>query len=167
MKQFKEFDIQFVGLKDGFHQFNYHIDKTFFDAYNFDEYEDASLKVTVEMNKKVNLMEFKFAVKGFVTVPCDVTGELFNLDIEGDFPLIVKFGDEYNDENEEILILSHEMYKLNVSQYIYELIVLSVPLKRLSPDVKDDEQIEQIEYKNEEVDPRWDKLKDLLTGKNE
>ena len=93
--------------------------------------------------------------------------------------LKVKFGEEYNDENEEILIIPHAEYELNVSQYIYELIVLAVPQKRVHPGVLDGtldseilDKLEELSPKhsedkdnNEEIDPRWNTLKKLLTDK--
>ena len=59
---------------------------------------------------------------------------ILDLEIDGVLDLIVKFGPEYNDEHDEILILPHEVYEMNVAQYIYELIVLSVPSKRIRAD---------------------------------
>ncbi len=180
MKNLKQFNIQFVGLKEGTHQFEYHIDNKFFDVYNFDEFNNSNIDVVVELEKKTTLLELDFLAKGTVNVPCDLTGELFDLEIEGSFPLIVKFGQEFNDDNDEVLIIPHEQYQINVAQYIYELIVLSVPTKRVHPKVIDGtmesetlEKLKELEYKEEKsveddlTDPRWNKLKDLLTGKNE
>jgi uncharacterized metal-binding protein YceD (DUF177 family) len=94
--------------------------------------------------------------------------------------LIVRFGEEYNNDNEELLILPHGEFEVDIAQYIYEMIVLSVPLRRVHPGVKDgslktealtklNELIvkeEKKENKQEEnIDPRWDKLKQLLTDK--
>ncbi len=88
-------------------------------------------------------------------------------------PLVVKFGQEYNDDNEEILILPHEVYQFSVAQFIYEMIVLGIPNKRVHPKVLDGtmetEVLEQLEIKEEKTvettDPRWDKLKNLITEK--
>jgi uncharacterized metal-binding protein YceD (DUF177 family) len=94
--------------------------------------------------------------------------------------LIVRFGEDYNNDNEELLILPHGEFEVDIAQYIYEMIVLSVPLRRVHPGVKDgslktealtklNELIvkeEKKENKQEEnIDPRWDKLKQLLTDK--
>ena len=45
MKPLKEFTIQFVGLKIGEHHFEYEIDKTFFEHFEYDEFNDATLNV--------------------------------------------------------------------------------------------------------------------------
>ncbi len=175
----KDFLIPFVGLKQGKHQFEYQIDKTFFEAYNFDEYNDVAVKVDLVLDKKSTMLELAFKHKGTINVPCDLTGEDFDLPIKGKLNLIVKFGDTFNNENDELLVLPHGEFQVNVAQYIYEMIVLSVPSKRVHPGVKDgtlqSEAItklnelapkEQIEQKEEEnTDPRWDKLKQLLTDK--
>ena len=137
MKDLKQFNIPFVGLSEGNHDFNYTIDNEFFEYFNFDEFESANLEVTINFLKKTTLFELVFKVKGTVEVPCDVTTEMYHQKIKATLPLVVKFGPEFNDDNEEILILSYDAYQLNVAQYIYEMIVLSVPFKRVHPGVKD------------------------------
>lgn len=173
MKDLKQFNIPFVGLKEGKHLFQYKVDNTFFELYNYNEFEKSSINVTLEFVKKSTLFELKFAASGTVNVPCDVTNEYFDLEITATLPLVVKFGQEYNDENEEILILPHEVYQFSVAQFIYEMIVLGIPNKRVHPKVLDGtmetEALEQLEIKEEKTvettDPRWDKLKNLITEK--
>jgi len=173
MKDLKEFNIPFVGLKEGKHLFEYKIDNTFFELYNYSEFEKSSIDVTLEFVKKSTLFELEFTASGTVNVPCDVSNEYFDLEITATLPLVVKFGQEYNDENEEILILPHEVYQFSVAQFIYEMIVLGIPNKRVHPKVLDGtmetEVVEQLETKEEKTvettDPRWDKLKNLITEK--
>ncbi len=179
MIQLKEYTIPFVGLKQGLHQFEYEIDNTFFEHFEYDEFNAAAVKVDLEFDKKTTMLELQFNITGTVNVNCDLTNEPFDLPIENEFLLVVKFGDEYNDENEELLILPHGEYEVNIQQYIYELIVLALPHKRVHPGVEDGtldsdilEKLDElspkektIENNNEETDPRWDKLKNLLNDK--
>jgi uncharacterized metal-binding protein YceD (DUF177 family) len=168
----KEFLIPFVGLKLGKHRFDYQINNKFFQEFDYHQFEDASITVELVFEKKATLLELSFKHLGSVNVPCDVTGEQFDLPIKGKLNLVVQFGEEYNDDNEELLVLPHGEYQVNVAQYIYEMIVLSVPLKRIHPGVKDGSidvsnyeryiTYEQPKEQKEEVDPRWAKLKDLL-----
>ncbi len=179
MKPLKEFNIPFVGLKQGLHKFEYQIGNTFFEHFEYDEFNASAIKVDLEFNKKTTMLELRFEANGTVNVNCDVTNEPFDLPIKNEFFLVVKFGEEYNNENEEILIIPFGEYEINVQQYIYELIVLGVPSKRVHPGVEDgtlesdileklDElspKEETLENNNEEIDPRWDKLKNLLNDK--
>lgn len=179
MKPLKEFVIQFVGLKLGTHHFDYDVDNKFFEHFGFNDFNASNIKVDVSLEKKSTLLEFDFDVTGTVNVNCDLTNEPFNQSIQGNYHLVVKFGQEFNDEDDEVLILPHGEYEINIAQYIYELIVLSVPRKLIHPGVKNGtlksdilEKLEELspkqsEDKNDtdETDPRWDSLKKLLTDK--
>ena len=178
MNDLKEYLIPFSGLKIGKHQFDYQLDNTFFKHFDYDEFNDASIKVNIVLEKKTTMLELDFKHKGTVNVPCDVSGEEFDLPIKGKFKLLVKFGDEFNDENEELLILPHGEFQFSVAQYIYETIVLSVPLRRVHPGIKDGSLTEVIqkleslapkegkaEEQKDDIDPRWENLKKLLTDK--
>ena len=182
MKDLKEFDISFIGLKEGNHQFEYIIENKFFDFFKYDEFNNSNVKVDLSFLKKATMFELNFQFSGWVEVACDLTNELFHQPIEAEIDLIVNFGNEYNDENEELLVIPHSEFKINVAQYIYEAIVLNVPLKRIHPGVEDgtlesdvleklkeleikdlDEEIEEQDIK--EIDPRWNKLKEYTNRK--
>ena len=179
MKKLKDFTIQFVGLKTGKHLFDYKIEKAFFNDFEYDDVNDIDVQAKVELNRKDTFLEFNFDIAGVVNVNCDLTNEPYPESISGNLDLVVKFGDDYNDENEDILIVPHGEYEINIAQYIYELIVLSIPSKRIHPGVKDGtlksdilDKLEELSPKEKEnnsneekTDPRWDKLKNLLTDK--
>lgn len=179
MKVTNEFLIPFTGLKLGKHQFDYQISQKFFESYAYCDFENCAVDVKVVLDKKSTFMELSLKHKGTVFVPCDVTGEQFDLPVKGAIKVVVKFGDEFNNENEELLILPHGEHQIDITQYVYELIVLSVPPKRVHPGVKDgslkNEALEKLSVtsvktkettqEEENIDPRWDKLKQLLTDK--
>ncbi len=174
MKNFKDYEIQFVGLKLGKHHFDYHIDGAFFELFEYDQFNNADINAQLLLDKKSTLLELHIQVDGLVNVNCDVTNIPYDQHIEGDLNLVVKFGDAYNDEDEEILILPQGEYLLQVQQYIYEAIILAVPYKKVHPKVLDGTMDSEILDKLEELspgnkkqndaatDPRWDKLKGLL-----
>jgi len=179
MKSLKVYTIPFVGLKIGTHHFEYQIDNTFFKNFEFEEFNAANIGVELKLEKKTTFLELYFSAKGTVNINCDITNEPYDQSIEDQLKLVVKFGEEYNDENEEILIIPHGEYEINVAQYVYELIVLAVPVKRIHPGVEDGtlqsdiitklEELSPTEDKkiksSEDIDPRWNNLKKLLTDK--
>ena len=178
MRKLKEFTIPFVGLKQGKHSFEYEIDNKFFEHFEYDEFNSANVKVNLLLEKKSTMMEFTFKASGTVNLFCDLTNEPYDQPIDSELFLVVKFGQEYNDDNEDILILPHGEFEINVQQYIYELIVLAVPSKRVHPGVLDGslqsevlEKLEELSPKEketkeeEDIDPRWNKLKNLLNDK--
>lgn len=180
MNELKEYLIQYSGLKLGKHQFEFQVNNTFFKHFDYQEFNNSNIKVNLVLEKKSTILELNFNMVGYVNVPCDLTNEDFDLKINTKSKLLVKFGEEYNDEHDEFLVLPHGEFQVNVSQFIYENIVLSIPAKRVHPGIKDGtlqsealEQLEKlsniesptIETKTEETDPRWDNLKKLLTDK--
>lgn len=177
MKPLEEFTIQFVGLKIGDHCFEYKIEKKFFDFFEYEEFNDVNVNIVVVLKKKSTHLELHFKASGTINVFCDLTNEPYDQEIENDLSLVVKFGDELNNESDEILILPHAEFEINVAQYIYELAVLSMPTKRIHPGIKDGtlnseilDKLEELSPKevkdnNGVVDPRWNILKKLLTDK--
>jgi len=177
MKELKDYIIPFVGLSIGSHRFDYQVKGKFFEFFEYDEFNSADIKVTLDFNKRSNHFDLNFSFEGKVNVNCDVTNEEFDLNLDGNLRLLVNEGEEFNDDNPEILILPHDEYELNVAQYIYEMIILSQPIKKEHPGIEDGTLDSEVYNKLEElrpqgnfeeeekVDPRWDKLKDLLTNK--
>jgi uncharacterized metal-binding protein YceD (DUF177 family) len=123
------------------------------------------------------MMELELKAQGTVNLACDLTSEPFDQPIESNLDLVIKFGEEFNDEDDEILVIPHGSHQFNIAQYIYEMGVLSVPTKRVHPGIADGtldseilrklEELQPKEVKNEEneIDPRWDALKSLLIDK--
>jgi len=180
MSKTKEYTIPFVGLKLGKHKFEYQISNAFFEIFDYNEFQNSDIKVNVVLDKQSNLLELNFKHEGTINVPCDLTSEDFDLPIKGKLKLIVRFGETFNNDNEELLILPFGEFEIDIAQYIYEMIILSIPLKRIHPGIKDGSlntealtKLKELtikekkkEVKEEEnIDPRWDKLKQLLTDK--
>lgn len=173
----KEYSIPFSGLKQGKHGFEYVIENMFFESFGYDEFNGANIDLEVIMNKSSTMLELEFLAKGTVNVDCDITNEPFEQPLVSTMALMVKFGDEYNDEDDEILIVPHGEHQINVAQYIYEMLVLAVPQKRVHPGVADGtlksevlDRLKALQPKEEQEgkeknDPRWDALKKLITDK--
>ena len=127
-------------------------------------------------------MEFTLTYKGDVNVNCDVTNESYNESVAGSYHFIVKFGDDFNDENEDLLLIPHGSYEVNIQQFIYESVILNLPSRRIHPGIENGTLQSDILDKLEELspkaskedteesqqgptDPRWDSLKKLLNEK--
>ena len=162
----KSFDIPFVGLKQGKHHFKFEVGKTFFDAFPLSTIEDGDLIAEVELDKKETIMISNFIVHGNVEVVCSRCNEHANIDLNDTMTNYYKFGTE-TEEDENLFVLSPDEYKINVAQQIYELITVALPT---SPKHKkgecNTEMVEllkkyQSKEKNEDIDPRWEKLNKL------
>lgn len=170
MKSISTHKIEFAGLKVGKHQFSFELNKEFFENFSFFDFNNISLKVDIDLTKKSNLLELNFYAKGSVNVNCDLTNEPFDMAFDKQDFLVVKFGQEYDDEDNEILVLPFGEHKIILDQYLYELVILSLPRKRVHPGVEDgsleSEIIEILEKLKPsglgiKTDPRWEKLKKI------
>ena len=121
--------------------------------------------------KKSTIIELSLKGTGSVNINCTLTNEPFDYKINSKLNLLVKFGDSYDDENDELLVLPHGSHSIDLDQYFYEMIVLSMPIRNVHPDVEngtiDSEILNRLKEfdinkeKNSNFDARWDKLKEL------
>ena len=161
----KDFDIAFIGLSNGPHNFDYELNDSFFELFEYDDYRGLSGKVTMKLVKSELVMDLELSFEGSIQAPCDVTDEPFTQTLNNSFDVQVKFGESFNDENDELLILPHGEHQFNIAQMVYELVVLSIPTKLYGPNAGNglEDYLEDNDDENEnDTDPRWDQLKDLL-----
>ena len=134
----------------------------------------------VEFEKEETLFTLKFFIDGAVRVGCDVCLEAFDKEIFGDFQCLVKFSDELakgNNDDDEIIYILRDAPFIDISQLIYEYIVLSLPMqivgcKEPGTDPRCNQEVikrlKKVEGPKEdgEVDPRWSDLSKLKFDKN-
>lgn len=171
MRALSEYIIQFEGLKQGTHLFEFNLDNRFFEEFEYFDFEQSSFKVNVQFEKRSTMLLLNFQFEGTITVPCDRCLDPVSLEVEGDEDLIVKFGNETYDQTEEIMVLPIHEYEINVAATIYEFILVNIPQKRVHADGSCDAEVlkklSEIEQKeeNNDIDPRWATLKDINTEK--
>ena len=170
-----KYSIQFMGLAEGKHQFDFQIAKDFLGDFEETEINDLNLTVDVLMEKTSRHLSFEFHIEGFISVACDRCLEYFNLDLSFDNQLFVIFADETSDltDIDDRMNLSRKEDKIDLAKHFYDYITLQVPMQKVHPDDENGystckpEMLDKIEkYMGtespaEKVDSRWDKLKDL------
>ena len=166
-----KFILKFAGLKDGKHKFEYEADNSFFKIYDYREFNDANINFNVDFIKKSTVLELQIIGDGVVNINCTLSNEPFDYNLKTRFKLIVKFGEYYDDSNDELLILPQGSHSINLDQFLYEMVVLSMPIRNVHPGVEDGSiksdvinRLKDFDINNEKssnFDPRWDKLKKL------
>jgi len=166
---FKQFVIQFGGLKADQHHFDFELDDTFFDHFEYSEIKNGAISVHLELDKEEKVLTFRFFFDGMVTMPCDRCFEPVDLKISGPELLIVKFGDGYYEQNEELQIIPEGVNQIDISPFLYEYCHLLLPIRRVHPEDEkgnslcDPEIIKMLEQSSlsGEPDPRWEVLNKL------
>lgn len=170
MDKLINYDISFSGLKPGKHEFKFEIDKAFFQLFDTEqEFTNPKISVDVLLNKHTTFLEFEIKVMGTVDLVCDISSENFSYPIENQIDILVKFGEEYDDSEEDVITIPSNDHAFNVAQLIYENVALAIPMKKISPNLSDEDLkiLEKFSPKDTEEnvepksDPRWDALKNL------
>jgi uncharacterized metal-binding protein YceD (DUF177 family) len=166
MNYFTQFIIPVTGLKPGSHHFDFEIDDSFFEHFEYSEIRNGRINLHLVIEKEDNLLVFHFDFEGQVRVPCDRCFEPFDLPIEGKERLILKFGSDFHEESEEIQVVPNGENHFDISPFIYEYIHLSLPVRRVHPEDEFGENtcdagiIRRLEdlATSSEPDPRWEVL---------
>ena len=174
MKSNREFEIAFVGLKPGIHEYNYSVDSRFFEQFEKTEFHSAKVDVKLTLDKKSGTFLLHFDLNGQVTLPCDRCGDDFDLPLWDEFDLVVKIVDDElveakSKEDSEIGYIGRSESVMDVSFWIYEFIVLSVPIQHIHPDDQDGNSTcnpDALKFlkpnRENETNPFWDELKNKL-----
>lgn len=170
MDKLKHYILHFSGLGLGFHNYQYQISNDFFEAFDNSEIEQASIIVDLSLEKQERMLIFDFEISGNINVMCDRCLDKFDYPLDISEQLIVKFGEAFDQENEEVIILPEHEHQLDLSSYLYDFIILSLPIRIVHPEDENGssncnpEIIEKIQKLSEpEPDPRWGSLKDLIS----
>ncbi|WP_430811740.1 MULTISPECIES: YceD family protein [unclassified Carboxylicivirga] len=182
MDRLKNYSIPFKGLKEGKHLFNYEIGDEFFALFEQPLVEKGQLKACVELSKSSALFSLNFTIEGQVETICDNCLGTLTIPLSNTSLVYIKFGEEYDEPTEEIIVLPHNEHAVNVAQLIYELICVALPIRHLHPEDEDgnvtcdaemlnqlndylvDEETE--EEQDDDTDPRWAALKNLVDKSN-
>jgi uncharacterized protein len=166
------YTILLSGLKEGHHTIDFEIDKTFFELFEESEVKEGSLIANIEMDKRSSHIDMMIRISGSVRVSCDRCLEMFSQPVDSENRLLVKFGKSLEDIDPDILSISQDENELDLTQQIYEFIMLAIPIKRVHPVDKDGKsncdpvmlkKLEEFIIEEEkENDPRWDELKKLM-----
>ena len=174
MKMGNDYILPIAGLSIGYHDFEFEIDDKFFDNFEFSEVKKGNVKVNlnVEKHERESILTFNFG--GSVFIPCDRCNDEFEQPIENEVVIYLKYGHEYEEESDDVIVIPSEEGEFDISSLIYEYIILSLPIHRVHEDVSECNQ-EIINYlenaanqvtENDDIDPRWKCLEELKERKD-
>ena len=191
MGKFSQYKIDLKNLPNDTSTYSYELDRKFFDAIDHEDVKKGNVKAELTVKKATGSYELDFDLIGTVQIPCDRCLDEMNQEIDTTGRLIVKFGEEYSEESDELVIIPESEGAINVAWYLYEFIVLNIPIKHVHEigncnkamvskyrkhqavniadednDMQDDEMSDADDditddLSEEQTDPRWDELKKL------
>lgn len=175
-------------MQDDIQSFEYLLDNTFFTNIGGEDVQKGKVNVSLAITKKGDMFHFIFQLNGIVIISCDRCLDDMDYPVETSACLFVKFGKDYAEESDEIVVIPETEGIINIAWFLYEFVALAIPIKhvhapgkcnkqmssklkkhtaKLADDDSFDEEGDNIIITDEEedteeaVDPRWDTLKEL------
>lgn len=173
MRHNREFEIAWQGLKPGAHTFQFELtDKFIVEKAKKDiDFKDLDVLVTLKFDKKNNFFLCHFDIDGSVTVACDRCGDEFKLRLWDEFDLVIKLTGteeaEEIDDDADVVFIPRSETVIDISDWLYEFVLLSIPLQRIHPDKADDTpgcNPEVLKLLNQLSEPGEEKKKDIWKG---
>ncbi len=196
MGKFQAFKLPLKSLSQGEHLFDYHLDKQFFTNMESTDIHGANLDVKLTVKYKGDIYDLNFSINGEIVLLCDRCLDDLHYPIDATYHIMVKYGDKYNDDSDELLEIPDSDNYLNVAYMIYDTVALAIPIKHVHPagqcnramsailnkhrahtSDEDSELVNELidEMESSDImtsdevptDPRWAALKDLKVGDDE
>lgn len=146
MNYHREFEIAWQGLKAGIHTFKYEVDDQVLKnlGYQHDDFENLKVGVELKFEKENSFFLLQFEIQGSADVVCDRCGDVFPLKLWDEYKLLVKLTDAEQkamepaeEEEADVVFIPRSETVIDVSEWIYEFIMLSFPIQRIHPDKAD------------------------------
>ena len=151
------FVVPLNGLTQGGTGFSWHAGSSFFGNFEGSDILDADLSVEVHVEKSSHFIGVDCRIDGTVKVLCDRCLEDLQLPVSTGFALSVKFGEESGraeTDDREIVMLPEGETELDLSQFVYDYVCTSLPMRRVHPDGECNP--ETVKYLNREETERQD-----------
>lgn len=182
-KTWELYDIDIYRLPIGEHLYEMPINDEFFSLFDYGLLEKGTGTAKIRLVKTETMITVHAEVEGAVELTCDRSLELYPHPVALEETLYVKYGENEEALEDDLLVITHNTQKINLSQFLYEIIGASLPMKKISPkhrreddddpedesegtvvyssQVKDDTDSTEDAGDGEPIDPRWQILKNL------
>jgi uncharacterized protein len=180
----KAFNIDIFKLGIGKHEYQFHVDDAFFAQFEYSLINKGDLSIEAVLDKSETFFHINFDIHGTIELICDRSLEEFDYPVSLHERIIFKYGETEQEISDDIVMIPYGIQQLNVAQYIYELIMTAIPMKKLHPkfaeeEAEDENEFEVLVYSDvdeetseqeqeseeeENIDPRWNALKNLLNN---
>lgn len=178
MKTLRHFSIPIEGMKNGNHEKTFLVENSFFSHFENSPIQKGKFKVALDLDKRPDLIKMNFEITGSFDTMCDRCMADIALPLGSENQLLVKYADEAAEEP-GVIYITRDTHHLNVSKFIYDSIILSIPLSmvydcRIKEPFPCDEEViqklniihEENETTEDEKNSVWDSLNKLDFGNN-
>lgn len=176
----KRYSVEVPKLRYGLNQEVFHLDRSFFEAFEFSVIEEGTMRVDATFEKFETHIDGRFHFSGTVILNCDRCMEPYPYQMEFDQRIVFSKDEDLEFETDEVILLDDSVPVVFLATDFYDFIHLEIPLRRvpepdihlcapsvlemlgLNPDGSEREPVEEEEEPEmDEFDPRWQTLRKL------
>ena len=186
MSKFEQYNIVLKDITNETRVFEFDLDDQYFKKIDSPEVDKGNVKAKVSVKCVQTTYELLFTLEGSVIIPCDRCLDSMVQPIHYKEKLQVKLGAEFSEED-EIVIVPESEGAINIAWFLYEFIVLNIPIKHVHPagecnktmatklkkhitrrkdddDIEDETELDDDDFTIEDTqtDPRWDGLQNII-----
>ena len=173
------FVIDLFRTPDGLTEHSFILNSEWVQGMDQDLLENVQGKADLKMDKGLRMINLTIDLHAEVGLLCDRSLEPFKEQIHVEEAMYYKFGEEFEEQDDNLIILPRDQELLILDQLLFDLVVLALPVKKVHPDYQNQEAIfykaedrnksqqndkkeqtagKQNEKKEKPVDPRWEEL---------
>lgn len=185
MSKFEHYNIVLKDLNNEIKTLEFELDDAYFKKIDSPEVQRGKVNALVTVQRKLATFELNFKLEGIITIPCDRCLDDMEQPIHHKEKLQVKFGQQFSEEDEIVIVPENEG-SINIAWFLYEFIVINIPIKHVHPvgecnktmvtklkkhiihqkgdeSEEDDILTDDDDFSNEDTqtDPRWDSLQNI------
>lgn len=181
MNELRQYDINIIGLEAKRYEYDYTSGPAFFQALDQQLIKKGTVQTHLVLDKSETMIRLDFSIVGSVERTCDRSLDLYDEAVDTRQTLFLKFADRNEELTDEIELIERNTATINVARYLFDFVVLSMPMKGLHPRFRENEQEDDLsegtliyssasaadtgadgdQEAKPAVDPRWEALRKL------
>lgn len=129
------YQIQHSELENGEHQFDFQVDDKLFVRFENEEIQNANLKLSAKIKRKSDDFLLFLDADGEFEMQCDRCLDYFLQTVNLHHEIVIRLDEKTNfNTDEDFVTLDRNEKHLDIAYFIYEMIMLSLPIRRVHPD---------------------------------
>lgn len=133
MGKYAAYKVNLGNLAEGHYEKDLDIDTTFFRNMENESVIDADVKVHLDLEFRNGIYDCSFTLKGMMHIPCDRCLDPMEHPVDTTYHIAVKYGPEYDDSSDDVLVIPDTDMSLNVAYMLYDTLVLTIPMRHVHP----------------------------------
>ena len=172
-------DLRFdlLQMSNGTEEREVHLTDEFFEGVGATEVSRGDVDVTLKVSAVGSSFRADYDFCGMLVLPCDICLDDMLQPVEGSGSFVVRLGKEPSEDG-DIITIDEKEGMLDMAWYVYESIALSIPIRHVHETGKCNDAMTALTHEyiadsdgersvarssdeEQEIDPRWAKLKNL------